>query len=155
MRLSPKNRSYLIYPLVHTYHHLFIKLRALRQVSLPIKVFYRKKIRTAFCSGKYQLGRVDLCKFSLLQKYSYSPAYSLLQFKNSPLLCIAQSNRPCIQQMFQRNLQFFAVKGCCTFPFRLGKYLYFQQLEFHSIFCSQPFFRPYFCLYATFLFQLP
>ena len=60
--LGTEHRSRLEYPVIDTHHGLLVKLRALSQLCLFVKVIQPEHIGAAFCAAGHNLRRADFRK---------------------------------------------------------------------------------------------
>ena len=60
--LGTEHRSRLEYPVIDTHHGLLVKLRALSQLCLLVKVIQPEHIGAAFCAAGHDLRRADFRK---------------------------------------------------------------------------------------------
>src|SRR5690554_1013629 len=90
--LSSINMPHFIHPLITcTYHHLFIKLRALREVCFFFEVFHSKKLRTAFCPTTDDFRREYLSKILSIQKFLKTMNQRTLNLKNRINFAVSQT----------------------------------------------------------------
>ena len=128
--LRPKHRPHLINPLKDPHHHLLVKLGTLGQISLSAEIVQRKDIGPSLCSRFHDLGRMYLGKMLFLQKAAESLTKPFLDFKDGPLLFIAQGQHPIIQQIFQGGVHFLLIDNDGHGLRRDRQHLQFQQPQF-------------------------
>ena len=73
------------YAVEHTHHSLLIELRRLRQESLMAEVIELEDVRSAFGTGRHDLGRMDFGEILTLQELAEAAHNALLQFEHGAL----------------------------------------------------------------------
>ena len=111
MLLCTEYRAGLKYTVKNTYHHLFIKLRALCQNCRFMEITQLEQVCTTLCTSGSDLRCVDLGEPLLIEVITKCPHQSLLDLEFCTLLHITQGDRTIIQLCLQGSVQLPFVDG--------------------------------------------
>lgn len=120
-----ENRCSLKYPVKDTYHHLLVKLRALRQICLFAEIRQREDISSALGSRRYELRCVDFGEVLSIQKFAERLTDLCLDLENRALFFVAQRNWAIVQQVLNRSVDPLLVDDNRRYFFRLGEDFHF------------------------------
>ena len=120
-----ENRCSLKDPVKDTYHHLLVKLRALRQICLFAEIRQREDISSALGSRRYELRCVDFGEVLSIQKFAERLTDLCLDLENRALFFVAQRNWAIVQQVLNRSVDPLLVDDNRRYFFRLGEDFHF------------------------------
>ena len=101
MLLSTEHRRRFKYPVKHTNHHLFIKLRALLQDRRSVKILQFEEVCTALCTFGPKLRCVDLRKSLLIEEIAETADQTFLDLEFRTFSDISKRDRTHVQFRFQ------------------------------------------------------
>ena len=115
--LCTEYRAGLKYAVKNTYHHLFVKLRALCQDGRFVEVAQLEQVCTTLCASGSDLRCVDLGKSFFVEIITECTHQSFLDLEFCTLLHVTQGDRTIVQFCLQGSVQFPFVdcqrKGFC------------------------------------------
>ncbi len=136
MLLRTEYRCHFKYTVKYPYHHLLIKLRALCEHGMAVKIFQTEQIGSALRASGSNFRRVNLRKTAAAQILAKSPRNALLNAELGALFYIAQRQRPEIQLRLQRSIHLPFVDCYRHRRAWPGKYADFTDTDFKTVRCA-------------------